>query len=113
MATAAYRSNVDATPKRHLPSGQVDGLPFIPSALDDYPLTGTQMRVYVHIARRTGTGADGLFFESIPNCASHCRLNEKTTRAVVHDLVAFGMIQPMCAKPGRTVAYRLTSPSTW
>ena len=63
---------------------------FIPSYLDDYPLTPNEFRIYAHIMRRAGTMGD--HFESIPNAAKRCHMNVKTARNAIKVLRALRMI---------------------
>ena len=63
---------------------------FIPSYLDDYPLTPNEFRMYAHIMRRAGTRGD--HFESIPNAAKHCHMNVKTARNAIKVLRALRMV---------------------
>lgn len=82
---------------------------FIPSFLDDYGLDPYEFRIYAHILRRAGGGR---CWESIPNMARHCRMNEKTARRAVKRLLTLGMIAS-CVRQGATTEYTVTNPKQW
>lgn len=78
---------------------------FIPSFLDDYGLSPYEFRVYAHVLRRAGGGK---CWESIPNMAKHCRMNEKTTRRAIQRLIDLRMIRPQL-RPGKSTEYIITA----
>jgi len=84
---------------------------FIHSRLDDLGLTPVQFRVYGHIHRRAGN--NGIYFESVPNCAGHCGLNIKTVRGAIARLKALGLIRLENARPGETNTYAVTAIEEW
>lgn len=65
---------------------------FIHSKLDELKLTPVQFRVYCHATRRAG-GADGMYFESVPNCARHCKIRIPTARKAIAKLVDLGLLK--------------------
>jgi hypothetical protein len=63
------------------------GYPFIPAWLDDAGLTPQEMRLVVRVARR------GTCWESVTNIAQGCRLDRKTVKTVVRNLVHRGLLR--------------------
>ena len=82
---------------------------FVHSAVDDYPLTPEEFRVYAHLARRAGIGEAWPKVESI---ARVCRMHPDTARRCLHALIAYGMIKAKERK-GRTNLYTITKFSSW
>ena len=82
---------------------------FVHSAVDDYPLTPEEFRVYAHFARRAGLGEAWPKIESIGRV---CRMHPDTARQCVHSLNASGMINVQERK-GRTNLYTITRVSSW
>nr|WP_255682393.1 helix-turn-helix domain-containing protein [Deinococcus sp. 6YEL10] len=82
---------------------------FVHSALDDYPLTPEEFRVYAHLARRAGRGDA---YPAVGSMARQCRMHEDTVRRCLHNLMAFKMIEKYERK-GRTTLYTLTKFSKW
>jgi hypothetical protein len=87
-----------------------DFLPVVPSYLDEYGLDPMEYRLYSHIVRRAGK--DGCF-ESIPNMARNCLMNEKTVRKALRVLTAARLIKAVQERKGKTSIYELTQPSEW
>ena len=85
---------------------------FIHSRLDDLALTPTEFRVYCH-AHRRANGAGGIYFESIPNCAKHCRINVKTARKIMARLQERGLLMLVTEPRGDTKTYRITYLEEW
>jgi hypothetical protein len=85
---------------------------FIHSQLDDLALTPTEFRVYCH-ANRRANGAGGIYFESIPNCARHCRINVKTARKIMATLQERGLLMLVTEPRGETKTYRITYLEEW
>ncbi len=82
---------------------------FIHSALDEYPLTPEEFRVYAHYARRAGV--DGAY-PAIASVAKRCRMHEDTARQCLHNLLSYKMLAAQ-ERPGRSTLYRLTRASEW
>lgn len=82
---------------------------FVHSAIDDYPLTCEEFRVYSHIARRAGLGEAWPKVESV---AKKCRIHTDTARRCLHNLIEYGLIAATERK-GKTTLYRITRPSLW
>jgi hypothetical protein len=87
-----------------------DFLPVVPSYFDEYGLEPMEYRLYSHIVRRAGKNS---CFESIPNMARSCLMNEKTVRKSLRVLVAARLIKVVQERKGRTSIYELTQPSEW
>ncbi|WP_414573999.1 helix-turn-helix domain-containing protein [Nostoc sp. CCY 9925] len=85
-------------------------LPVVPSHFDEYGLEPMEYRLYSHIVRRAGK--EGCF-ESIPNMARSCLMNEKTVRKSLRVLVAARLVTIVQERRGRTSIYQLTQPSQW
>ncbi|MCC5653231.1 helix-turn-helix domain-containing protein [Nostoc sp. XA013] len=85
-------------------------LPVVPSYFDEYGLEPMEYRLYSHIVRRAGKNS---CFESIPNMARSCLMNEKTVRKSLRVLVAARLIKVVQERKGRTSIYELTQPSEW
>jgi Helix-turn-helix domain len=86
-------------------------LAFIPATLDDAGLSPIQFRMYGHIARRAGN--KGHYWESIPNAANHCGVDQRTARKAIRSLEKLNMIRCVKAKAGCTRVFLLTPPSDW
>jgi predicted DNA-binding transcriptional regulator len=82
----------------------------VPSYLDDYGLSPYEYRLYSHIVRRAGKNG---CFESIPNIAKHCLMNEKTVRQSLKVLLGAGMIAVVESKKGKSVVYEVTPHEDW
>ena len=82
----------------------------VPSYLDDYGLDPYEYRLYSHIVRRAGKNG---CFESIPNMAKHCLMNEKTVRNSLRVLLGAGMIAVVESKKGRSVVYEVAPHEEW
>ncbi len=82
----------------------------VPSFLDDYGLNPQEYRLYGHIVRRAGK--DGCF-ESIPNMATICLMNEKTVRKTLQILIAARFIKIAQERKGKTTIYEITHHSQW
>jgi predicted transcriptional regulator len=82
----------------------------VPSFLDEYGLDPMEYRLYSHIVRRAGK--DGCF-ESIPNMAKICLMNEKTVRKALRILIAAGLIKIIQERKGKTSIYEITHSSEW
>ncbi len=82
----------------------------VPSFLDDYGLNPQEYRLYGHIVRRAGK--DGCF-ESIPNMAVICLMNEKTVRKTLQILIAARFIKIAQERKGKTTIYEITHHSQW
>ncbi|WP_104992693.1 helix-turn-helix domain-containing protein [Deinococcus sp. NW-56] len=82
---------------------------FVHSALDDYPLTPEEFRLYGHIARRASSGAA---YPSIENMAKACRMHPDTVRRCLGNLVTYKLLEAHERK-GRTTLYTLTKFSRW
>ena len=82
----------------------------VPSYLDDYGLDPYEYRLYSHIVRRAGRSG---CFESIPNMAKHCLMNEKTVRNSLRVLLGAGMIAVVESKKGRSVVYEVAPHEEW
>ncbi|WP_341531496.1 helix-turn-helix domain-containing protein (plasmid) [Nostoc sp. UHCC 0302] len=91
-------------------SDRKDFLPVVPSYFDEYGLEPMEYRLYSHIVRRAGKNS---CFESIPNMARSCLMNEKTVRKSLRVLVAARLIKVVQERKGRTSIYELTQPSEW
>jgi hypothetical protein len=65
---------------------------FIPSQLDDYPLSPTEFRIFCHISRRAGT-TEGKFWESRRNAATHCLVEPTTYDRSILILEQAGLIR--------------------
>lgn len=85
---------------------------FIHSKLDELKLTPVQFRVYCHATRRAG-GADGMYFESVPNCARHCKIRIPTARKAIAKLVDLGLLKLLSEPTGETKTYRVTFIEEW
>ncbi|MCL6753827.1 helix-turn-helix domain-containing protein [Nostoc sp. CCCryo 231-06] len=85
-------------------------LPVVPSYFDEYGLDAMEFRLYSHIVRRAGK--EGCF-ESIPNMARSCLMNEKTVRKALRVLVAARLVKIVQERKGKTSIYQLTHPSEW
>jgi hypothetical protein len=85
---------------------------FIHSKLDDFGLRPNQFRVYCHIVRRAGA-IGGTFYESVPNCAAHCKIHVKTARSVISCLLSLNLIELVGCRNGCTKTYRVTSIEEW
>lgn len=84
---------------------------FVHSAVDDYPLSTEEFRVYAHLARRAGSGEA---WPSIASIAKHCRIHEDTARRCVHSITAYGLIDVTeRGHQGKSNLYRLTPVSKW
>ena len=84
---------------------------FVHSAIDDYPLTTEEFRVYAHIARRAGLGEA---WPAIASVAKKCRIKEETARQCLRNLTAYGLISvEERGQLGKTNLYRLTRQSVW
>ncbi|WP_407573002.1 helix-turn-helix domain-containing protein [Deinococcus altitudinis] len=84
---------------------------FVHSAIDDYPLTTEEFRVYAHIARRAGLGEA---WPAIASIALKCRIHEDTARRCVHALTAYRLLSVEDrSKQGKTNVYRITRASVW
>ncbi|MBD2255180.1 helix-turn-helix domain-containing protein [Nostoc parmelioides] len=82
----------------------------VSSLLDEYGLDPMEYRLYSHIVRRAGK--EGCF-ESIPNMARICLMNEKTVRKALRVLIAAGLIQIAQQRQGKTTIYQITHSSEW
>ncbi|WP_082505654.1 helix-turn-helix domain-containing protein [Deinococcus sp. Leaf326] len=82
---------------------------FVHSALDDYPLTPEEFRLYAHLARRASSGAA---YPSRASMASACRMHEDTVGVALKNLLAFKMLDAHERK-GKTTLYTLTQASKW
>lgn len=82
----------------------------VPSFLDDYGLNPQEYRLYGHIVRRAGK--DGCF-ESIPNMAAICLMNEKTVRKTLQILITARFIKIAQERKGKTTIYEITHHSQW
>jgi hypothetical protein len=80
--------------------------PFIPSQLDDYRLPPALFRLVGRIARRV------VCTESVPNMARGCRLNPKTVKAALPQLVALGIVSKE-KRRGKTSVYGLAPMTGW
>lgn len=80
--------------------------PFIPSSLDDYPLTPAQFRLFCHIARRDHC------YESIPNMARHCLLNRDTAWNALKYLERQGLVS-RSRRPGQTSLFCVNEETQW
>jgi predicted transcriptional regulator len=78
--------------------------------IDEYGLDPMEYRLYSHIVRRAGK--EGCF-ESIPNMAKICLMNEKTVRKTLRVLIAAGLIQIAQQRQGKTTIYQITHSSEW
>ncbi|MBW4430106.1 MAG: helix-turn-helix domain-containing protein [Nostoc desertorum CM1-VF14] len=91
-------------------SDRKEFLPVVPSYFDEYGLEPMEYRLYSHIVRRAGKNS---CFESIPNMARSCLMNEKTVRKSLRVLVAARLIRVVQERKGRTSIYELTQPGEW
>ncbi|AUB43522.1 Periplasmic protein TonB, links inner and outer membranes (plasmid) [Nostoc flagelliforme CCNUN1] len=91
-------------------SDRKEFLPVVPSYFDEYGLEPMEYRLYAHIVRRAGKNS---CFESIPNMARSCLMNEKTVRKSLRVLVAARLIKVVQERKGRTSIYELTQPGEW
>lgn len=82
---------------------------FVHSAIDDYPLTVEEFRVYSHIARRAGAGEA---WPKVETVAKHCRIHPDTARRCLQNLIEYGLLSATERK-GKTTLYRITRPSLW
>ncbi|MFC4427186.1 helix-turn-helix domain-containing protein [Deinococcus navajonensis] len=82
---------------------------FVHSAIDDYPLTPEEFRLYAHLARRAGRGTA---YPSINSMATACRMNADTARRCLHNLLTYRMLEAV-ERRGRTTLYTLTKLSRW
>lgn len=82
---------------------------FVHSALDDYPLTPEEFRLYSHLARRAGSGTA---YPAVASMAKSCRMHPDTTRRCLTNLVTYRMLEAH-ARKGRTTLYILTRFSRW
>lgn len=104
MSTAGTRPERDVT----IDTSEMNVL-FVHSALDDYPLTPEEFRVYAHLARRAGHGDA---YPAVASIAQKCRMHEDTVRRCLQNLIAFKMLEAHERK-GRTTLYTLTKFSKW
>lgn len=89
-----------------------DDLPvFIHSEVDDLGLTPFEFRVYAHLARRVD-GRNGKYWESVKAGAEICRMNMKTYRVALANLVDIGLVARE-ERTGQTSVYRLTPKCAW
>jgi hypothetical protein len=82
---------------------------FVPAALDDYPLTPTEFRVYCRIVRRAGAGE---CWESDVAMMSALGMSRRTVRRTKAFLVACGLVA-RTDEPGKAPRYALTPASQW
>ncbi|MBD2683259.1 MULTISPECIES: helix-turn-helix domain-containing protein [Nostoc] len=87
-----------------------DFITLVSPFLDEYGLDPMEYRLYSHIVRRAGK--DGCF-ESIPNMAKICLMNEKTLRKALRVLIAAGLIKIAQQRQGKTTIYKVTQSSEW
>ena len=83
---------------------------FISSHLDDYGLTPSELRVYCHLSRRAGK--DGKAWPALSSMAQVCKLETKTVKRTLKNLVEYGMIGKKERK-GNTSIYWLQPYETW
>jgi hypothetical protein len=82
----------------------------VPSYLDEYGLDPYEYRVYSHIVRRAGKNG---CFESIPNMAKCCLMNDKTVRSCLRVLLEAKLIIIAEARKGKSVIYEITPQKEW
>lgn len=82
---------------------------FVHSAIDDYPLSPEEFRLYAHLARRAGSGAA---YPSLESMARKCRMHKDTARRCLHNLLAYKMLDAH-ERRGQTTLYTLTKISRW
>lgn len=88
-----------------------DDLPFmVHSELDDLDLSPFAFRVYAHAIRRAHH--HGIYWESVPNAAAHCRMSVSTYRKALRDLVERRLLIPE-ERPGQTTIYRAAPKRYW
>lgn len=80
-----------------------------PSYLDDFRLDVHQFRVYMHLARRAGSGAA---WPGIPSIAVVCRCKEETVRKTLAELAAMKLIR-RTSRPGFSDLIELTPSREW
>lgn len=102
----------DKTERHSYVDGRTD-LPFmVHSELDDIGLDPYEFRVYSHIVRRSGPYGNGRFWESVDNAAAHCRMDVKTYRRSLANLVKMRVLSAE-ARSGATTVYTPTPKSDW
>lgn len=94
-----------------MPGTELTQAAFIHSRLDDLGLTLQEFRVYCHAVRRAGS--DGGYYESVPNCAKHCRIKLTTARAALQRLTTLGLLKLVDTPSGKTWTYRITPLEEW
>jgi hypothetical protein len=82
---------------------------FVHSELDDLGLSAAEFRVYAHLVRRSGKGDA---FPGLDSVAKVCRMNRKSVRSAIKNLVAYNLIQKT-DRPGHSPLYKLTPNSDW
>jgi len=85
---------------------------FIHSRFDDAGLTPAQFRLTCHMLRRAG-GDGGLFYGSIPNSAKTCRMDPKTARLALKEILKLNVVEIVSAPAGRVVTYRVNPIEKW
>lgn len=83
---------------------------FITAALDDYPLTATEFRVYCRILRRAG--ARNSHWESNARTAEDLHLGERTVREAKALLVAAGLVTKE-HRSGSRARYLVSGEAEW
>lgn len=68
--------------------------PYIPRWLDDFYLTASEFRVFLHVLRReSGYKGRGRCDESVKNMAKVCRLHKNTITRSLKELVKLGLLK--------------------
>ena len=94
-------------PPPELPPHNTTASPFIPSWLDDADLRPAEFRLLCRIYRR---GQE--CFESVPSIAAGCRLEAKTVRRIMQQLLARSIIKRK-DRPGRSALLSVTEHQHW
>lgn len=91
-----------------------DDLPFFVNyELDDIGLDPYEFRVYIHALRRaSGRKGSGTLWEGVMKAAKHCRMDHKTYRRSLANLVEKGLLAAVERK-GRTTEYFVLPKRKW
>jgi len=86
-----------------------DSPAFIHGSLDDYGLSKSEFRVYCHLARRAGEGSA---WPSVSTISKVCRLETKTVKRTLKDLVEYRLIGKQ-KRVGQTSVFKLLPIESW
>ena len=91
-----------------------DDVPFfVDYELDDIGLDPYEFRVYIHALRRaSGRGGSRSLWEGVMKAAKHCRMDHKTYRRSLANLVEAGLLRA-APRAGRTTEYFIAPKREW